>query len=97
MRNNKLKDIRAEWQGSRFFFGKNKIAAIALGKTKETEIADGISELALRLKGQCALLFTNEKQKKVIFYFINLFLVFTNIINKTDPDFIGSFMDGRVC
>lgn len=69
MRNNKLKEIREKWQGSRFFFGKNKIVSLALGMTQETEIADGIRKLAVKLRGQCALLFTNEKEEKVSLLF----------------------------
>ncbi|XP_001599473.1 mRNA turnover protein 4 homolog [Nasonia vitripennis] len=66
MRNNKLKDLRVEWRGSRFFFGKNKIVALALGTTKESEIAEGIHILSSNLQGQCGLFFTNEKKKKVL-------------------------------
>lgn len=67
MRNNKLKEIREEWKGSRFFFGKNKIVALAMGKTPETEISEGLCKLTTRLEGQCGLFFTNESQKKVMF------------------------------
>ncbi|XP_011499041.1 PREDICTED: mRNA turnover protein 4 homolog [Ceratosolen solmsi marchali] len=66
MRNNTLKEIRGKWTGSRFFFGKNKIIALALGKSAETEIADGISKLASKLSGQCGLFFTNENQTNVL-------------------------------
>ncbi|KAJ8674869.1 hypothetical protein QAD02_010655 [Eretmocerus hayati] len=66
MRNSKLKDLRVEWKPSRFFFGKNKIIALALGKTEETEIVDGASKLAAKLQGQCGLFFTNENKKKVL-------------------------------
>ncbi|OXU18412.1 hypothetical protein TSAR_002397 [Trichomalopsis sarcophagae] len=66
MRNSKLKDLRVEWRGSRFFFGKNKIVALALGTTKESEIAEGIHILSSNLQGQCGLFFTNEKKIKVL-------------------------------
>ncbi|XP_014208340.1 mRNA turnover protein 4 homolog [Copidosoma floridanum] len=66
MRNNKLKDLREKWNGSRFFFGKNTIIALGLGKNKETEIENGISELTSHLQGQCGLFFTNESKKKVL-------------------------------
>lgn len=65
MRNNKLKELRAEWTDSRFFFGKNKIMALAFGKSSELEVADGIHKLANALNGQCGLLFTNRPKKKV--------------------------------
>ncbi|XP_034938534.1 mRNA turnover protein 4 homolog [Chelonus insularis] len=67
MRNNKLKDLREDWKAdSRFFFGKNKIIALAMGLTPETEVADGIHKLAKSLKGQCGLLFTNKLKNKVL-------------------------------
>ena len=75
MRNNKLKDLRTEWKGSRFFFGKNKVVALAFGKTKESECAEGISNLANRIVGQCGLFFTNEKKKKVKLMFNNVELI----------------------
>ena len=66
MRNNKLKDLRAEWMDSRFFFGKNKIMALAFGKSPELEVADGAHKLANALRGQCGLLFTNRPKKTVL-------------------------------
>lgn len=65
MRNNKFKDLRADWKDSRFFFGKNKVIALALGKTPENEVAEGLSNLSAALKGQCGLLFTNRSKKQV--------------------------------
>ncbi|KZC05107.1 mRNA turnover protein 4 like protein, partial [Dufourea novaeangliae] len=64
MRNNKLKDLRAEWKDSRFFFGKNKVISLALGNTPDKEIAEGLHKLAEALRGQCGLLFTNRTQKE---------------------------------
>ncbi|XP_015512561.1 mRNA turnover protein 4 homolog [Neodiprion pinetum] len=66
MRNNKLKDIRAEWKDSRFFFGKNKIMALGLGKSPEEEVEDEIHKLSAALKGQCGLLFTNRPKDEVL-------------------------------
>lgn len=43
MRNSKLKDIRLQWTDSKFFFGKNKVIALALGKTKSDEIEDQLN------------------------------------------------------
>lgn len=57
MRNTKLKDLRNDWKDSRFFFGKNKVMAIALGKTKSDEVEDQlnlvfiITYLFIRLQG----------------------------------------------
>lgn len=47
MRNAKLKDLRHEWKDSRFFFGKNKVMAIALGRTKSDEIEDQLNLVIL--------------------------------------------------
>ncbi|XP_043284138.1 mRNA turnover protein 4 homolog [Venturia canescens] len=66
MRNNKLKGIREEWNDSRFFFAKNKIMALGLGRKPEEEVVDGIHKLSLALKGQCGLLFTNRSKSKVL-------------------------------
>lgn len=49
MRNNKLKDLRNDWKDSRFFFGKNKVMALALGKTKSDEIEDQLNLVRLLL------------------------------------------------
>lgn len=65
MRNDKLQAIRTEWKESRFFFGKNKIIALALGKSSEDEIAKKIHKLTNALHGQCGLLFTNKSKKEV--------------------------------
>ncbi|XP_012217927.1 mRNA turnover protein 4 homolog [Linepithema humile] len=69
-RNTKLFNLRAEWKDSRLFFGKLRILALGLGKTQETEVADGIHKLAnamrnQSMKGQCGLLFTNRSKKQV--------------------------------
>jgi mRNA turnover protein 4 len=61
MRNNKLKDIRTEWKHSRFFFGKNRIMQLALGRTEEEEYKEGIHTISNMLKGNVGLLFTNEQ------------------------------------
>jgi hypothetical protein len=47
MRNEGLKEVRGQWRGTgRFYFGKGKVMAKALGETPETEHADGLSQLA---------------------------------------------------
>lgn len=43
MRNTKLKDLRNDWKDSRFFFGKNKVMAVALGRTKSDEVEDQLN------------------------------------------------------
>jgi mRNA turnover protein 4 len=47
MRNEGLKEVRGQWRGTgRFYFGKGKVMAKALGITPETEHADQLSLLA---------------------------------------------------
>jgi mRNA turnover protein 4 len=41
-----MKDIKTEWKSSRFFFGKNKVMAKALGTTPEEELRPNLSKLA---------------------------------------------------
>lgn len=54
MRNEGLKDVRMQWRGTgRFFFGKTRVMAKALGVTPETEYQDGLSKLA-RVSGSHA-------------------------------------------
>lgn len=69
MRNVLMKELRQEWKPSRFFFGKNKVIALGLGRTPEEEIADNLHQLANCLKGQCGLLFTDETKDTVVKWF----------------------------
>ncbi|KAJ2947770.1 hypothetical protein O0L34_g9550 [Tuta absoluta] len=69
MRNIKLKDLRNEWKDSRFFFGKNKVMAVALGRTKSDEVEDQLNLLSKRLKGQCGLVMTNRDVPDVLKWF----------------------------
>ncbi|OWR54022.1 mRNA turnover protein 4 homolog [Danaus plexippus] len=72
MRNTKLKDLRNEWKDSRFFFGKNKVMAVALGRQKTDEVEDQLNQISKRLKGQCGLLMTNRDVPDVLEWFKNL-------------------------
>eukprot|EP00794_Sanderia_malayensis_P011913 gene11913-13147_t len=69
MRNNKIKDVRNEWKTSRFFFGKNKVMAFALGKTKENEYKENLHRITEHLKGNVGLLFTNKSKDEVVKWF----------------------------
>lgn len=60
VRNQKVKEVREKWRTSRFFFGKNKVMALGLGKTKEEEYKENLHEVTKRLKGDVGLMFTNE-------------------------------------
>lgn len=46
MRNSYLKEIRHDFKDSRFFFGKNRVMAKALGTTAEEEYKEGLSAIA---------------------------------------------------
>jgi len=69
MRNAKLKELRTEMRFSRFFFGKNKIMSIALGRTESEEYKEGLAKISSALSGQCGLLFTNQTRDEVVKYF----------------------------
>ncbi|XP_045608312.2 mRNA turnover protein 4 homolog [Procambarus clarkii] len=71
IKTDKLKDIRLEWGHSRFFLGKNKVMALALGRTPEEEISDNLHKVSQKLIGQCGLLFTNSTKEEVLDYFEN--------------------------
>lgn len=49
----------------RFFYGKNKVMAVALGKSEETEIKDGLHKLSSNLVGEVGLLFTSKSKEDV--------------------------------
>nr|CAG4641127.1 EOG090X0BJA [Eulimnadia texana] len=69
MRNSKLKQIRNQWKDSRFFLGKNRVLAFALGKGTQDECKENISEISKRLTGQCGLLFTDKSKDEVSKFF----------------------------
>ncbi|KAK4299538.1 hypothetical protein Pmani_027206 [Petrolisthes manimaculis] len=71
MKTNRLQDIRVHWSNSRFFLGKNKVMALALGRTPEEEIQDNLHKVSQKLVGQGGLLFTNATNEEVIKYFDN--------------------------
>lgn len=50
----------------RFFFGKNKVMALALGRTAEDEFKDDLHKLSKHLRGQTGLLFTNKTKEDVL-------------------------------
>ncbi|XP_034022106.1 mRNA turnover protein 4 homolog [Thalassophryne amazonica] len=69
MRNNKLKDIRTAWKHSRFFFGKNKVMIVALGKGDTDEYRDNLHKVSKYLRGEVGVLFTNKTKDEVQEYF----------------------------
>ncbi|CAD5114481.1 DgyrCDS3607 [Dimorphilus gyrociliatus] len=71
MRNGLLKDVRLEWKGSKFCFGKNKVMSIALGRVQEEAYKPNVHLISKRLKGQTGLLFTNKTKEDVLKWFTN--------------------------
>ncbi|KAI8379097.1 ribosomal protein L10-domain-containing protein [Radiomyces spectabilis] len=80
MRNTFLKEVRNDFKTSRFFYGKNRVMAKALGTTPEEEYKDGISKIAQQLHSEVGLLFTNRTVEDVKEYFSNY----------TQPDYARS-------
>merc|ERR1719297_57985 len=77
MRNSKLKTVRDQWSHSKFFIGKNRVLAKALGNTEAEEYQDNLHLVSKCLKNEGGLLVTNQSQDDVMEYFSNL----------SEPDF----------
>ncbi|KAJ2005427.1 mRNA turnover and ribosome assembly protein [Coemansia thaxteri] len=65
MRNQYLKQVRKDFSTSRFFFGRNKVMAKALGNTPEDEIKEGLHQVSEALVGDVGLLCTNDSVEEV--------------------------------
>lgn len=66
MRSTHFIQVRQRFKAnSRFFFGKNNVMAIALGKDATSEYATGLHKVSQRLQGQCGLMFTLLTKAKV--------------------------------
>ena len=69
-RGNALKEVRAELaDDSRFFFGKNKVMRLALGRSEEESYKPNLWRLGEELRGNVGVLFTNRPFKEVEEYF----------------------------
>ncbi|KAH9489956.1 mRNA turnover 4 [Bulinus truncatus] len=66
MRNIQLKEIRQHWSHSRFYFGKNKVMQVALGRSADEEYRENIHQMTQNLQGQTGLLFTNSTEEEVL-------------------------------
>ena len=70
MRNTHFKHIREEWAShSKFFMGKNRVMALALGRTEAEEYNDKLHCVSKLLKNQRGLLFTSQNEDKVLEFF----------------------------
>ncbi|KAJ2581415.1 mRNA turnover and ribosome assembly protein [Coemansia sp. RSA 1694] len=65
MRNQYLKQVRKDFSTSRFFFGRNKVMAKALGSTPEDEVKEGLHQVSESLVGDVGLLCTNDAVEDV--------------------------------
>ena len=60
MRSNLFKSVRAKMTDSRIFLGKNKVMALALGKTEAEEYSTKLCKVGRILSGNRCLLFSND-------------------------------------
>ncbi|KAI8586246.1 mRNA turnover 4 [Geranomyces variabilis] len=60
MRNTFLKDVRHARSADRFFFGRNRVMAKALGGSAQDEAAPEAHQLAARLVGNVGLIFSDD-------------------------------------
>jgi mRNA turnover protein 4 len=61
MRVEKMNRVRERFKGTtRFFMGKNKVMAVALGRSHELEYKPRLASVAEHLLGNCALMCSNE-------------------------------------
>lgn len=68
-RNAFLKDLRATWSDSRFYFGRKSVMRIALGPSVEEEYLEDLHKMAVQLKGNVGLLLTNRSHESVRKFF----------------------------
>lgn len=74
-RTDKLQAVRAHFppsESSYFFFGKNRVMQLALGRTPATEYLSGLSKISPFLVGKMGLMLTNRSPQEVLEYFNQL-------------------------
>mmetsp|Transcript_13880 Transcript_13880/g.16106 ORF Transcript_13880/g.16106 Transcript_13880/m.16106 type:complete len:245 (-) Transcript_13880:788-1522(-) len=70
LRTNRLKELRSEMKDdSQFYMGKNTLAKVAFGHSKETSYLPGLDKLSREMKGDVGLLFTNKNADELEQYF----------------------------
>ena len=69
MRTESFNPVRMQWRDSRFFMGKNKVTAVALGRNEDEEYRANLHLVAQQLKGNVGLLLTNRGRAEVLDYF----------------------------
>jgi mRNA turnover protein 4 len=74
-RTDKLQTVRAHFppsESSYFFFGKNRVMQLALGRTPATEYLPSLSKISPYLVGKMGLMLTNRSPQEVLEYFNKL-------------------------
>jgi mRNA turnover protein 4 len=66
MRISNLNELRKKFHDSKLYLGKNKVVALALGKSPESEILQDVHKISERLQGECGLLFTSRSESEVM-------------------------------
>ena len=72
MRSNHFKKVRLDFKDGRIFLGKNKLMAIALGRSPEDEYMINLKVLGKKCSGSVGLLMTDAPESDVVSYFSNL-------------------------
>jgi len=74
-RNDKLQAVRAHFptsESSYFFFGKNRVMSLALGRTPATEYLPSLAKITPHLVGKMGLMLTNRSRQEILAYFNQL-------------------------
>ena len=74
-RTDKLQAVRSHFppsESSYFFFGKNRVMQLALGRTPATEYLPSLSKISPYLVGKMGLMLTNRTPQEVLEYFNQL-------------------------
>merc|ERR1712168_1399595 len=70
MRNLHFQQVRQSWQEhSKFFLGKNRVMALALGRDEAEEYSDKLHRVSKLLRNQRGLLFTSQTEEEVMKHF----------------------------
>jgi len=70
MRNLHFQQVRESWkEHSKFFLGKNRVMALALGRNESEEYSDKLHRVSQLLRNQRGLLFTSQTTDEVMKYF----------------------------
>lgn len=71
-RTDKLQSVRAHFppsESSYFFFGKNRVMQLALGRTPATEYLPSLAKISPHLVGKMGLMLTKRSREEILQYF----------------------------